>query len=238
MLAFSLIFDSHFHINEENSASVPAEYKGIINCSSEDEWNATEKFMLPKTFGIHPWEPDIKKIDFLEQLLNENKIAAIGECGFDFYAEEFKKTESAQSDCWNAQLELAVKYQKPLVIHSRKAYSCILNDSKVLAMLPAVCFHGYSGSREQAQEILRKIPCAFFSFGTVLLRNPKKATEALKSLPYGHILFETDVSGFSMLPAVYESAWNYISDKNDYDSIESFASCIMQNSRNFLRERS
>lgn len=233
MLAFSLIFDSHFHLNEENSCFVPSGYNGIISCSSREEWNAAEKFSLPKTFGIHPWEPDIKKLDFLEQLLEEDKITGTGECGFDFYTDESKKTEAAQKECWNAQLSLALEYKKPLVIHSRKSYSRILEDSALLSKLPAVCFHGYSGSREQAQEILRKIPEAFFSFGTVLLRNPRKAFEAFRSIPYTHILLETDASGTSFLADVYEKAWDCISDKNDFDSIESFAGQILQNNAIF-----
>lgn len=235
MLAFSLIFDSHFHINKENFDKIPINFNGCICCGSEAEWKSAEKFSCYKTFGIHPWTPVMEKIDFLLSLLESDKIDGIGESGLDFFTPDLRSSFILQKECWNAQLELAAEFNKPLVVHCRKAFPEILKDSEKLACLKSVCFHGFSGSKEQAFEILRKIPDAYFSFGAVLLKKNRKASECLLSIPCDHILFETDAAGTDVLPAVYDAAWSLIKERRIFESQEEFAENILKNQKKFFR---
>ena len=58
---------------------------------------------------------------FLEKFIeNNNKIIAIGEIGLDYYYENNNKKE--QIELFKKQLNLAVKYSLPVVIHSRDAF--------------------------------------------------------------------------------------------------------------------
>ena len=72
--------------------------------------------------GIHPQEiiSNFKfQISNLEKLLKENpKIVAVGECGLEFI-EPYNK--ELQIENFRAQITLAKRYHKPLIVHARKA---------------------------------------------------------------------------------------------------------------------
>lgn len=147
---------------------------------------------LIQSFGLHPQNPVLQNADFLENLLKQNKIQAIGESGFDFFNEEFKNNIENQKKAWNIQLDLAIKYQKTLIIHCRKALDLIFADSKRLKNVPAVLFHSFCGGIHQANGILNKGINAYFSFGKQILNNNKKSIECTSILPLNKLLLETD----------------------------------------------
>ena len=73
------------------------------------------------TIGIHPqYVEEGENIEDLKKLYNESekeKIVAIGEIGLDYhYTKEFK---NQQKELFKKQLDLARKYNKPVIIHSR-----------------------------------------------------------------------------------------------------------------------
>lgn len=72
--------------------------------------------------GLHP--NDVLLETFNESLFAElaaqPEVVAIGECGLDYYRpEDVSKAKLVQRDIFEKQIELAVKYDKPLMIHSR-----------------------------------------------------------------------------------------------------------------------
>ena len=144
------------------------------------------------SFGIHPQAPKIDELRFLESLLEKNEIIAIGECGFDLFDEKYKATIEVQKDLWNAQLELSLKYQKPLIIHCRKALHLIFSYVKILKKIKAVIFHGWQGSIGEASSLLKKGVNAYFCIGKALLRGQKSQIEMARSFEASRLLSETD----------------------------------------------
>ena len=77
------------------------------------------------TVGIHPndlttnWQSDLKKIKVYLNHKTENKIVGIGECGMDFYYEGYDLNR--QIDGFRVQIELALEYNLPIVVHTRVA---------------------------------------------------------------------------------------------------------------------
>ena len=72
------------------------------------------------TIGFHPTELDgIKEdyFDFLIDNINNSKIVGIGEIGLDYHYEDTDK--EMQRMVFNRQLEIAEKFNKPVVVHSR-----------------------------------------------------------------------------------------------------------------------
>jgi TatD family hydrolase len=124
--------------------------------------------------------------------INYDKISAIGECGFDLFTPEFKSTLDKQKEVWNYQLELAIKYDKPIIVHCRKGMCHIFESIEKLKKIKAVIFHSFSGSMVEAQSILKKGINGFFSFGKPILNGNKNAIQCVKSLPLENILLETD----------------------------------------------
>ena len=122
----------------------------------------------------------------------KNEVVAIGEFGFDLFDERYKKSIKMQKEVWNAQTKLALKYQKPLIIHCRKALHLIFSYANVLKKLKAVIFHGWAGNVTEASSLLKKGVNAYFCIGKALLRGQKSQIEMASSFDAFHLLTETD----------------------------------------------
>ena len=155
--------------------------------------------MVFASYGIHPQSPALrdktfieKELSFIENLLAEKKIIAIGECGFDFFTPEFKSTAPEQEIVFNEQLFLAQKYNVPIVLHLRKSIEKIFTYSRELKKLPVVIFHSFPGTLREAQSLQNHGINAFFSFGKPILNGKKASIDCVQNLPIQNILFETD----------------------------------------------
>ncbi len=151
-----------------------------------------EKIHILKSFGLHPQNPLVENAGFLENLLKNNELDAIGEAGFDFFTDEFWQNFDRQNEAWHIQLELAAKYQKPLVVHCRKGMQYIFREINTLKKIPSVLFHSFPGPIEEARSVLCKLPDAYFSYGKQILNGNKKVLSCLQNLPLKNILLETD----------------------------------------------
>ncbi len=202
----NLFFDAHFHLAD-------CIYDGIIKdefpddifactCShSVEEWDTTCGFIAAASqiflsFGLHPQSAghiDVQaNADFLEQLLINKKLNAIGEAGFDYFNEEFKAVADIQEKMFNIQLELAIKYNLPLIIHCRKANEKLFEYSKELKKVRAVLFHSFMGTPVEAKSLLNRGINGYFSFGKQVMNNNKKVIACVRELPADVLLTETD----------------------------------------------
>ena len=199
------LFDAHFHYSvcKELGLELPAFDKGIdwqgISCAhsiKEYEIQKTAPSTIIQAYGMHPqnaaYENVNESADFLENLLRKNLISFIGEAGFDYFSDEYKETAELQEQIWNIQLELALKYEKSLVIHCRKANHKLFEYSRQLKKLPEVLFHSFMGPPVEAKSLLERGINAYFSFGKQLLNGNKKAIACVHELPSDRILAETD----------------------------------------------
>lgn len=194
-----LIFcDSHIHIADIQDWK-PVNHSFVCSCAhSKTEFIIVEKAaaffndIVVPSFGIHPQNIDLCMIEYLEKLLVENRIAAIGEVGFDLFSSDFAMNFERQQQVWNIQLDLALKYNKPLVIHCRKALDKIFPYAKKLSKLPAVLFHSFSGSPQEAKAFLNRGINAWFSFSKQILKGNKRAILCVTQLPLENLLAETD----------------------------------------------
>ena len=154
-------------------------------------YNASKKTVY-LSFGVHPQKTDEKLLDFLSTLLQQNRLDAVGEIGFDFYNKEDEENVETQEYFWNEQLALAVKYQKPIIIHCRKALPKLFTYTDKMKKLPAVIFHSWNGSLTEAESLLKKGTNAYFSIGKQVLNNNKKVLISAEKLPADRLLAETD----------------------------------------------
>lgn len=151
-----------------------------------------------QSFGLHPQAPFsderdfARRLEFLEGLLQERRIAAIGECGLDFFTPEFSAKRAAQEKAFAAQLEAAARHKVPVVVHARKAMQEIFAAAGALKKVPAVVFHSFAGSPADARSLLSKGINAYFSFGKPIVNGAKKAINCVRALPIERLLFETD----------------------------------------------
>lgn len=200
--------DAHFHQYDcamQNCNDYPENWYGASCTLSIEEWNFITKNPIEKccyTFGVHPQfvnkinQNTIKEyLTFLESLCknqSEVKLSAVGEIGYDFYTDEYKNQKNLQEEIFYQQVEIALKYNKPVVIHCRKANEKIFEAARILKKLPAVLFHSYMGTYKEALSIISKDINAYFSFGKQILNNNKKVVDCVSNLPLSRLLLETD----------------------------------------------
>ena len=141
--------------------------------------------------GFHPEEIEHYTDDFLlflEENIANPKIVGIGEIGLDYHYT--KGNRKKQIEIFRKQLNLASKYKKTVVIHSRDALEDTLEVIKDYPNLKIV-FHCYGYSLQVAQQLL-KYNIKFGIGGVVTFKNSKKLKEVVKELPLDRILLETD----------------------------------------------
>ena len=233
-------------------------------CShSQEEWEITERFRnkfgmtessdarhaelvsashdrLYVSYGLHPQSAGYINVkenaDFLENLLQQHKLHAIGEAGFDYFTAEFKQHAATQEEMFNIQLELALNYNKPLVIHCRKANEKLFEYSKQLKKLPGVLFHSFMGMPNEAQSLIARGINAYFSFGKQVLNNNKKVIACVKELPDSVLLTETDAPWQFLKGEKFTHPADIKKVFEAFCQIKNQSADLMQNSikRNFL----
>jgi TatD DNase family protein len=118
-----------------------------------------------------------------------DQCVAIGECGFDLYYEHSPRDE--QETAFRLQIRLAHRTGKPLVIHSRDAWSDtfrVLDDEGVPER---TVFHCFTGGPEEAKAALER-GCHLSFSGIVSFKNAEALREAARLAPADRILVETD----------------------------------------------
>jgi TatD DNase family protein len=201
--------DAHIHITHIlnwKPLIVDNEVSPVATCvHSFHEWNQLSLILkkqllesnycsVVRAFGVHPQNPDIDVLHTLENLLTSDSknIHAIGEMGFDLYTPLYASKIDIQEIVWEKQLDLAFHYEKPIIIHCRKAIDRIFRDSKKIAKIPAVVFHGFPGSVQEGNSLLARGINAFFSVGKGLHQGNKRLLSCTKELPLNRLLAETD----------------------------------------------
>lgn len=202
-----MAIDTHAHIfdeafNEDRDEVINRIIENNINkvivvgFSQDTNYLALElakkhDFIYP-TIGYHPSEANVityAHIVFLEQLIKQNKIYAIGECGLDYYW--VKDNIDQQKWLFKEQIELAIKYDLPLVIHCRDAVADVYEILKSYQGEVRFVMHCYSGSVEMAREFI-KLGGYISLGGPVTFKNAKIPKEVAVNVPVERLLIETD----------------------------------------------
>ena len=108
--------------------------------------------MLSLALGCHPMfmddHPD-NAAELLEQAVKQYQPIAIGEIGLDFYVAN--ADIPSQLILFEAQIDIAVQFDLPVILHVRKAHDDVL---KVLRQkkLSGGIVHAFSGSAQQAEQ--------------------------------------------------------------------------------------
>lgn len=147
--------------------------------------NAQTHAQTIDTVGIHPWH--VANCDLAEAERIAPSVDAIGEIGLDYICEVPREV---QTTIFRAQLTIAERFKKPVVLHCVRAFEDVM---KIVGeyRLKAVIFHGFIGSKEQAQRAVRQ--GYHLSFGERTFLSPK-TIEAMRYTPLSHLFIESDES--------------------------------------------
>lgn len=142
---------------------------------------ATEAVTI-RTVGVHPWHAAECSLPSAEEIMKADAVGEIGldkACGVDF---------EMQRALFVKQLELAERFEKPVVLHCVRAFEEVMMLLEKHT-LRAVLFHGFIGSREQASRAVKK--GYYLSFGA-RTEGSNKTIEALRATPLERLFVETD----------------------------------------------
>ncbi len=152
--------------------------------------------------GFHPtsvdsgWSSRLAKVE--KWLHSSQQFYGIGEVGMDLYWDKTYRIE--QMKVLDRQVEWALEYALPLIIHCREAYPELL---EVLAPYKNTAlkgiFHSFTGTEHDA---LRLMEYSRFKFGVNGVVTFKKSTlpEVLKQIPLDRIVLETDSPYLAPVP--------------------------------------
>ncbi|MCF6172619.1 MAG: TatD family hydrolase [Campylobacteraceae bacterium] len=146
--------------------------------------------------GVHPYNIDGYDESILSEFLSDEKCVAIGECGLDYFRlpsdeKEKIKEKNRQKEIFAKQIELAIKFKKPLIVHIRDANE----DSKKILIQNSAdkvggVLHCYNASRCLLD--LSEMGFYYGIGGVLTFKNAKKLVEILPDIPRDKLLIETD----------------------------------------------
>lgn len=210
MVAFT---DTHCHIHEESYAESERALKdahehgiGRLICVGTDEKTSTEAVTFASkhdnvwaSVGLHPHDATsgIEAVEELERLIQtaaKGKIVAIGECGLDYFYDNSPREK--QIEMLHAQLELAKKYDLPVIFHVREAFDDFWPIFSQYDGLKGV-LHSFTDNTSNLEVAL--------SHGLYIGVNgistfAKDRQEVYASIPPENLLFETDAPFLTPVP--------------------------------------
>lgn len=195
-----MLIDTHCHLEKKEYDDIDIIIKNMdgymIASGYNDETNLEVIDLVNKydnvygVIGIHPEEVDNVTCDsfkIIEDNINNKKIVGIGEIGLDYYY--VKDNKDKQIDLFKKQIEIAEKYHKPIVVHSRDAAQDTYNILKDVSVKCDI--HCFSYSYEMACEFV-KLGFKLGIGGVLTFKNSKNLKEIVKNLDIDNFLLETD----------------------------------------------
>ncbi|MEO7043244.1 MAG: TatD family hydrolase [Gemmatimonadaceae bacterium] len=219
-------FDSHAHLADQafdgdreavigRARNAGAEGIVCIGASIEQALDSariaeTHPGFVSFTAGIHPHDAATfnprDDLPALERLLDSGAVA-VGECGLDYHYDNSPRDQ--QRRAFAMQLELAKRYARPVVVHTRDA------DEDTISMVREAgnegvvgVLHCYTGGIELARVALDADWYVSFS-GIVTFRN-WAGDDVIRAIPDNRILIESDAPYLAPIPhrgKRNESAW-------------------------------
>ena len=204
-----MFIDSHCHLNYLQSASKALErarncgVKGIL-CIGVDEAGIDEVLAIAQTHddvwasvGMHPQSVQ-QEYAWIEEKLLTPGVVAVGETGLDYKTADSAEEHRMQLQAFEHQMDLAERFDLPVVIHTRDAQSDTL---KMLENFPKVrgVLHCFTESWEMAE---RAIELGYFISisGIVTFAKAENVRAVAEKVPLDRLLIETDAPWLAPVP--------------------------------------
>ena len=206
--------DTHCHMNDEIYKENLDEYmqrslsfnvgRNMFICMNRVDLEYTfelkEKYpYIDIAFGYHPEDVrDITEEDlaYMEEIIKDPMIIAIGEIGLDYYWDKTFKEE--QKQLFVRQIEMANRIGKPILIHSRSrahdTYDILKQHARVKVLM-----HCFGESAEMMREYLKLGYYIAFG-GVVTFKNARIPKENVISVPLDRLMLETDCPYMTPVP--------------------------------------
>ncbi len=211
-----ILIDTHCHLYDEElikeidavieratAAGVQKFYlPGIDRTAINAMLSLEEKFpgKCMAMMGLHPCyvkENFKEELEIVANWLAKRKFAAVGEIGLDYYWDTSFAKE--QQEAFRTQIEWSLKYNLPIVVHTRNAMQETINIVKEYTSKGVRgIFHCFGGSYETAKEIIKA--GFYLGIGGVLTYKKAGLAEVLQQIDLAHLVLETDAPYLTPVP--------------------------------------
>ncbi len=210
------LFDTHIHlyaeefekdraalINKAISNGISRFYLPNIDSASIKGMLDLEKQYPQQCFammGLHPCSVNKSVEDELKlvrEWLNKRAFAGIGEIGLDLYWDKTYFKEQQQA--FASQIEWALEFDYPIIIHVRNAFKETIELLKTFKTLPRGIFHCFSGTLEEANEVLA-LGHFKLGLGGVLTFKNSGLDKVAQTIDIKHLVLETDAPYLAPVP--------------------------------------
>ncbi len=208
-----MLIDSHCHIHE---ADYPIDVKEAIQsalgsgvgkmiCIGTNYDDSKRAIALAKkypsvfaTIGIHPQHAS-DGLGKLESLIDKDnpKIVAIGEIGLDYHYQGSQPVE--QIRLMKQQIELALKYQLPIVFHVREAYDDFWTVLDGYKQEIKGVLHCFTDTEENVQKAIKRGLYIGVNGLSTFTKDPAQQN-MFKNIPLDNLIIETDAPYLTPVP--------------------------------------
>lgn len=212
-----MFVDSHCHLDKLNYDDLHINVEDVINKAKQanvkellsvgvtlDSFPKMLEMITPydnvyASCGVHPLDVESAfSLDTLRQHASHEKVVAIGETGLDYHYKP--ETAVLQKERFEQQVDLAVEFNKPLIIHTRNAREDTLeilrNGGAEKGGGVIHCFTEDLPFAEAALDLGFYISIS----GIVTFRQATELKEVVKALPLERLLIETDSPYLAPIP--------------------------------------
>jgi TatD DNase family protein len=231
-------FDIHSHLN---LTQFKLDYKDVIADLEEKEVGtitvgvdekssdrAVELAELSENLfaavGLHPTETDreVFNPDFYEKFMDNPRVVCVGECGLDYFRTNSSDADNKarQEAQFRAQIEFALKHDKPIMLHirpSQSSYDAYEDTLKILEEYKVEAgdklrgdAHFFAGNLEIAK---RFVDLGFYISFTGVITFTHDYDEVVKGITLDRMMSETDAPYVAPVPYRGQRAepWHVIS---------------------------
>lgn len=213
-----MIFDSHCHPQMEQydkdreEMLQRAKDAGVFMICVGTDFDTSKKGIelaqkhdnMRATVGVHPNDLELitDNLQQFEELLKEEKVAAIGEVGLDYYRTPEPEKQKKQKEIFEQFIDLAQRTKTPMVLHFRdspKGSSGMVHKD-ALGILPKDIqgvSHSFTGNLNEAKEYLNR--GMYLGFNGIITF-ARQYDEVVIYTPLEQILLETDAPFLSPVP--------------------------------------
>ncbi|MES2871889.1 MAG: TatD family hydrolase [Pseudomonadota bacterium] len=165
---------------------------------------------LHAAFGLHPVylsehrpEHVTELGDWLSRLAGHPQLCAVGEIGLDYFLPELDR--DGQQQLFEAQLQLAVDFQLPALLHVRRSHAQVIATLKRFRLKRGGIIHAFAGSREEAREYI-KLGFKLGLGGAATWPQALRLRKVIVDLALDSIVLETDSP--DMAPVMFPNQRN------------------------------
>ena len=210
------LFDSHAHLTDERLAAglsdilVRAREAGVVGCVSvatgPGDAEAARRVAAGAnavrvwpTAGIHPHEARNATAEVLaavEMQAAAPDVVAVGETGLDYHYDHSPR--DAQLDAFRAQLEIAARVGKPVVVHTRECDADAVPIVREHGARVRGVLHCFTGG----DDLLRAALDAgwYVSFAGIITFPKYAGADVVRAVPDDRLLVETDSPFLAPVP--------------------------------------